>query len=719
MTESVAAVSVIIPTYNVEKYLRQCMDSVVNQTLKNIEIICVNDGSTDGCKEILDEYAQKDSRIKVIHKANAGYGAAMNDGIKSATGEYIGIVEPDDYIEIGMFETLYKAAKQNDLDIVKSDFYRFTGSGKSLEKTYNYVAREKENYNRVIDPKEEKNSFRFIMNTWSGIYRRSFIIENEIFHNETPGASFQDNGFYFKGFCNAKRLMILDKAFYMNRRDNPGSSVANREKVYCGNTEYEMIYQYLTDHKELYDNFIDVFMIKKYHTYIFNLKRIASHFRKEYLHRFSEEFRASMEKGELKQSVFTVTEWNNLMNIIRDADEYYYKIEQSRVKVSVILPVYNQEQYLGKCMDSLINQTLADIEIICVNDGSTDNSAQLLSEYAAKDARITIINTENKGAGAARNTGIKAACGEYLLFPDSDDWFEATMLERAYRRAKSDNADITIFKSIQYDNQTENIRPCTYSVRTDKLPKHRPFSVGSCECNVFRNIMGWAWDKLYKRSFVLNSGLSFQEQRTTNDMYFTYMSLFKAPRITTCGSYLYYQRRNVSSSLSATREKSWECFYSALTAVKQELVQMGIWEKYKPHFVDYALHSCLWNLTTLSEETGKLLYDRLINEWFNELEISGSPEDWFTNDNERKLYQLMCADDADYAKVIAEYRKLYGDSRSNTITESVKFELFENDDGAYSREAEYYKNCLEETRKSLSYKVGRAITWLPRKIRGW
>ena len=92
-------VSVIIPVYNVEKYLRQCLDSVINQTLKDIEIICVDDGSTDNCPNILDEYAAKDARIKIIHKKNEGYGKAMNVGISHASGEYIGIVEPDDYID--------------------------------------------------------------------------------------------------------------------------------------------------------------------------------------------------------------------------------------------------------------------------------------------------------------------------------------------------------------------------------------------------------------------------------------------------------------------------------------------------------------------------------------------------------------------------------------------------------------------------------------------
>ena len=118
-------ISIVVPVYNVEKYLRTCLNSIVNQTLKDIEIICVDDGSTDNSPLILAEYAIKDSRIKVITKQNFGYGNTMNIGISHAQGEYLGIVESDDYIDEYMYEILYKTAKQNDLDIAKSLFTSF------------------------------------------------------------------------------------------------------------------------------------------------------------------------------------------------------------------------------------------------------------------------------------------------------------------------------------------------------------------------------------------------------------------------------------------------------------------------------------------------------------------------------------------------------------------------------------------------------------------
>ena len=237
-------VSIIIPTYNVEDYLRECMDSVTRQTLKDIEIICINDGSTDGSLEILKEYADKDPRIVLVDKENEGYGVGMNIGLDKASGEYIGIVEPDDFVPLNMYEDLYNTAKENDLDFVKADFYRFTRNCENgnMELIYNHLDSTGENYNQVINPFEKPYITKFIMNTWSGIYRREYIEKYHIRHNTTPGASFQDNGFFWQTFMYARRCMFLDRPYYMNRRDNPNSSVNSREKVYCMNIEYDFIF---------------------------------------------------------------------------------------------------------------------------------------------------------------------------------------------------------------------------------------------------------------------------------------------------------------------------------------------------------------------------------------------------------------------------------------------------------------------------------------------
>lgn len=315
-------------------------------------------------------------------------------------------------------------------------------------------------------------------------------------------------------------------------------------------------------------------------------------------------------------------------------------MEKNKVRVSVILPVYNEEQYLRQCLDNITGQTLREIEIICVDDGSTDGSLSILREYESKDSCIKVISVENRGAGAARNTGMAEAAGEYLYFPDSDDYCELTLLEEACREAECRNADVTIFKSDRLDQISGEIKPCTFSLYLDKLPEHRPFAISEVNGNFFRFIMGWAWDKLFRRSFVEEEKLFFQEQRTTNDMYFTYMSLLKAKRITTVDKALYTQRINVANSLSMTRDKSWDCFYTALCSMKKEIKEMRLWDKIGPDYTDYALHICLDNLYSTRPNNVEL-YNVLRGKWFDDLGINSSPQNWFTSQVEYEEYQLV------------------------------------------------------------------------------
>ena len=299
-------VSIILPIYNVSQYLRECLDSVIRQTLKELEIICVNDGSTDDSLEIIQEYAAKDDRIVVITGPNGGYGKAMNKGLDRATGEYVGIVEPDDYVSLTMFEDLYQIAKENDLDIVKADFYRFARNDRGdMDMRYVNLDGTKEKYGRLLYPDQDPSLIKFTMNTWSGIYRRAMLEEHHIRHHETPGASFQDNGFFFKTTVYAKRAMIINRPYYRNRRDNPNSSVNNREKVYCINIEYDYIRDFLMEDREVWERFKYMYTWKKFHNYLFTINRIGEEFRPEYVQRMSAEFKRAKQQGEFTRDMFT------------------------------------------------------------------------------------------------------------------------------------------------------------------------------------------------------------------------------------------------------------------------------------------------------------------------------------------------------------------------------------------------------------------------------
>lgn len=319
-----AKVSIIVPAYNVEPYLVECMESITRQTLSDIEIICINDGSTDGTLKILKSYAEKDPRIVLIDKENGGYGIGMNIGLSVATGEYIGIVEPDDFVPVNMFGDLYEIAKANDLDFVKADFYRFEcASNGDMFLTYNHLDRKNQYYNQVFDPSHTPEAIRFIMNTWSGIYRKAFLDEYHIRHNETPGASFQDNGFWFQTFAFAKRGMVIDKPYYMNRRDNPNSSVKNVQKIYCINAEYDHIRDVLMQYPETWERFKTYYTLKRFHNSVATLRRISNEFKKDYVERFSKEMKRAKQMGEMDEELFTAAERDNLHLLINQPLVYY------------------------------------------------------------------------------------------------------------------------------------------------------------------------------------------------------------------------------------------------------------------------------------------------------------------------------------------------------------------------------------------------------------
>jgi lipopolysaccharide biosynthesis glycosyltransferase/glycosyltransferase involved in cell wall biosynthesis/acetyltransferase-like isoleucine patch superfamily enzyme len=330
-------VSIVIPVYNVEDYLEDCLDSVINQTLEDIEIICVNDGSTDVSLSILEEYAGKDKRIKVISKPNSGYGHTMNVGMDAATGEYIGIVEPDDYVKLNMYEILYYEAKINDVDFIKADSCRFEGTGEETKFYRRNLTNNRSYYNRLVNPQEDLEPFKFMMNTWSGIYKRDFIEKYDIRHNETPGAAYQDNGFWFQTFCRATKTYFLNKALYIKRLDNPNSSVNDKGKVFAMSAEYDFIRDFLEDNPELKEKFIYIYQFKRFHSYRYNLDRVGMEFKKVFLEKFHEDFVLAEKNNELDKKLFWDNHWDYLQLIIKNPSkiyELYYKSGSGQRKSS-------------------------------------------------------------------------------------------------------------------------------------------------------------------------------------------------------------------------------------------------------------------------------------------------------------------------------------------------------------------------------------------------
>ncbi len=315
-------VSILIPIYNVEKYLRQCLESVVNQTLKDIEIICINDGSTDNSLSIIKEFADRDSRVKIIDKKNTGYGHSMNCGLKIAEGEYIGIIESDDFADLNMFEVLYNKAKSVDAEIVRSNHWEIADNySKFME-----ILKE-EPYEKVFSPKiENYDLFSRQIAIWSAIYKHDLLLKNDILFTETPGASYQDVSFYFKALSCSDRVLLIKDAFVNYRVDNPNASMRSKAKVYAIFNEFDAIEKFLSQRPELKKPFRYIFeSMIKFKRCEFHFSRIDNNFKFEFFQRMHEEFKKDNAAGYLDKVYWNEDSWQNVQELLNDKEKFFYR----------------------------------------------------------------------------------------------------------------------------------------------------------------------------------------------------------------------------------------------------------------------------------------------------------------------------------------------------------------------------------------------------------
>ncbi len=322
-------VSVIVPIYNVEKYLEQCLDSLKNQTLKDIEIICVDDGSTDSCGEICDRYAQNDARIKVIHKKNSGYGNSINRGIEEAQGKYVGILESDDFADKKMYENLWNLAEQHQADNVKCSWYDyFTDSDTAIK----VGAISPKKANKVITYKDFHGILKNRTVIWGGIYRRDFLVANNIKCLETPGASFQDTSFNIKTLLLANRLVLTEKSYIYYRKDNINSSVKSKAKVYFICEEYEEITRFLNEHPDIKQEINYRKLINEYNHYIWNLLRISPEFRSDFIDKFAEIFSKYYNNDEFDSRFYNKIKKKELLTLFNNKEKFFKLIRRKSIK---------------------------------------------------------------------------------------------------------------------------------------------------------------------------------------------------------------------------------------------------------------------------------------------------------------------------------------------------------------------------------------------------
>lgn len=321
-------ISILVPCYNVEKYVCQCLDSIQRQTYTNLEVICIDDGSEDRTGAIIEEFVAADNRFRVIHKPNTGYGDSMNMGIERCTGEYIGIVEPDDWIEPNMYKVMLDTALANELDYVKCLWYEGP-TGTERVRKHRHVRKK-----RVVCPLEHQNIFLLQPSIWSALYRRDLLEEGQkIRFLPTPGASYQDTSFAFKTYIKSSRFMMLDKPYY-HYRIHSESSVSSPAKTLCLLNEWKEEGFWLQKNPRQKQALIknQVFAKIVYGGFRWNYNRIKLDQEKEFLEGSSVLFRSFVKDGLFDMDRLKGSRWGDrLVLTIREPDKFYqYFVRRER-----------------------------------------------------------------------------------------------------------------------------------------------------------------------------------------------------------------------------------------------------------------------------------------------------------------------------------------------------------------------------------------------------
>ena len=341
------------------------------------------------------------------------------------------------------------------------------------------------------------------------------------------------------------------------------------------------------------------------------------------------------------------------------------------VKVSVIIPVYNVEKYLKKCLDSIFNQTLKDIEVICIDDGSNDSSLEILNEYQIKDKRLKVISQKNEGAAVSRNKGMDLAKGEYISFVDSDDWLELNALEKLYDNAKSNDSDLVLFNSIEIHQDSTKDR---IYLPLDESIDYNNFTFDyNYNKRLVLNKMFVIWSKFYKTSFLKENNIRFHNYEIFNDLQFHVETMIFAKKISYLPEILYnYNKLNVNSiQTKKTAYNKRLVIFEIFNEIRLFLMDLNLWEEFKIDFYEFYIKESKVNLDKTSKEFKDEFYTKMRLEFLNmRLDqdiLSQIPLKWY-----RLYIHVINNETFNQFKKFISFRKKRKFINKHELTENIK-----------------------------------------------
>ena len=586
-------VSIIMPVYNDEEFLNESISSVLNQTLSNIELICVNDGSTDNSLNILNDFASKYEFIKIFSKENEGSGIARNFGMTQAKGEYIASLDSDDlFIDNDALEKMYDVAIKNDALMVSANLKGKNLAGKLV--INNVLPRYDEE--KIITPKEYGIPWEYYKN----IFKRDFLEENQIIFPDLIRG--QDPVFLSKVLILIKEIPIVPIDFYAYRYPKRSS--------YFKMNNYEKRFAYIKHFKDVFDildnadfkDISDVYEEKLYHFLDFSYNKYNN------------------EIFEIVHDVFKEDK-----EILSKCDEILIK-----PKISIVVPILNNENTLNDSIKSILNQKFKEIEILCLNMNSSDNSADILDKFSKDDFRLRIFNQNDSNLSLAINNALKNVRGDYVYFLKPTDELSKNALEKLNENLDKTDSDIVLFKSVKSDDDgcVDNSYISYFDDFLEDSDIENIFSFEDIKTDILKSnfILG---NQIFKKDFLDENNLGFNLNKEFEEKFFILKALTDAKKISYVPDIFYnYSFENRTFS-------NFSDLLEVLNIIEEFLYKKGYMDDLKEDFIFFKINQLIKYIFYFNSEE----YFQLVKEEF--LRLKNQTSYHMLNSLKREYYFIL------------------------------------------------------------------------------
>ncbi len=570
LMETNTKVSVIIPVYNTAEYLRECIESLCAQTLKGCEFVFVDDGSLDDSVQIISDYAAKDARIKILRQEHQGIGAARNKGMSLAQGEYLMFLDSDDFFELDLLEKAYVRAEETNADVVLFGACRFNNDTKVKEESARYLRMEFLREKKIFSRKDIPDTILSVTTpcTWTKLFRRSFVGRNKLQFQDLSNS--EDVYFVIMSLCLSERIAYVDEPL-VNYRFGHRSNDNNAEKdPRCCFIAVASLYRELTKmgiFSEIETSFVNFSLSTL--THCINTTRDEEAVKK-CTHDLLEEIdllRYPSATYRVKENYDLLSEMNkryswNQYQLAVNREPSFHTIKDSRKNsnpfFSVVVSVFNTEDYVSECVDSILLQPFTDLEIICVDDGSSDNSLPILCKLASADERVVVCSQKNRGPSSARNNGLSVARGKYIMFLDSDDRLEKNALLLLKNRVAADDLDLLLYDGVSFIDDNCNDKRSIEIQHShlhyyERNEEYSGLYTGPEMIRAMRNNSDHKPNPcmmIAKRDYIFENHLKFYEGIIHEDNLYTFACLLHAKRVSHIKKELYLRRFRKNSIMT-------------------------------------------------------------------------------------------------------------------------------------------------------------------------